>query len=164
VPGGGSYLVDFRIDQRASTYWYHAHTDLLTGKQAYLGVAGIFIVEDPAEAALGLPSGDHDIPLIISDKRPNANKQLPYAPTMMDVASGWLGTEVLANGTPSAVLSVDTGLYRLRLVNASNARVFKIGLSDLSTFHLIANDMGCCPLTSASEQLYAPPGGGLRFS
>lgn len=155
---GRSAPIRFPINQRAGTYWYHAHTDGLTGKQAYQGLAGLFLVEDPAEAALGLPTGNHDIPLLLADKRPTASHQLPYAPTMMDVASGWLGTEVLANGTPNASLAVDTGTYRLRLVNASNARAFKVGLDDLAPFQLIANDAGLLPAPLNVSTLMLPPG------
>jgi FtsP/CotA-like multicopper oxidase with cupredoxin domain len=160
---GRSAMIRFPVNQRAGTYWYHAHTDMLTGKQAYQGLAGLFLVEDPAEAALGLPTGDHDVPVLLADKRPNASHQLPYAPTMMDVAGGWLGTEVLANGVPNAYLAVDTGTYRLRLVNASNARVFRVGLDDLAPFQLIANDAGLLPAPVTVSTLMLPPGGRVEI-
>lgn len=163
IPAGQSSQIRFPVNQRAGTYWYHAHTDGLTGKQAYQGLAGLFLVEDPAEGALGLPTGDHDVPLLLADKHPNTSHQLPYAPTMMDVASGWLGTEVLANGTPNASLAVDTGTYRLRLVNASNARVFKVGLDDLTPFQLIANDAGLLPAPVTVSTLRLPPGGRVEI-
>lgn len=159
VAGGASYLVNFPVNQRAGTYWYHAHTDLLTGKQVYRGVAGAFIVEDPSESTFGLPSADRDILLMISDKRPDAAGQLPYAPTMAEVMTGFLGDSILVNGTPDAFLSVDRGVYRLRLVNASNARVYKIGLSDQKPIYLIANDAGLLPKPIELGTLMLPPGG-----
>ena len=55
VAAGGSYEVRFVVNQPASTCWYHAHTDRHTAEQAYRGVAGLFIIEDPEETALGLP-------------------------------------------------------------------------------------------------------------
>lgn len=158
VGAGQSYSVSFPVWQQAGTYWYHAHTDMLTGKQAYMGAAGMFIVDDPAEAALGLPSGDHDLPLLLADKRPTATKQLTYAPTMMEVMSGYFGTEILANGTPAAYHVVDQGLYRLRLINASNARIFKIGLSSGAAFQLIANDAGLLDAPITLSQFWLPPG------
>lgn len=163
IAAGQSATIRFPVNQRAGTYWYHAHTDGLTGKQAYQGLAGLFLVEDPTEAALGLPTGDHDVPLLLADKRPTANHQLPYLPTMMDVAGGWLGTEVLANGTPNAYLAVDAGTYRLRLVNASNARVLKVGLDDLAPFQLIANDAGLLPAPVKVSSLMLPPGGRVEI-
>jgi FtsP/CotA-like multicopper oxidase with cupredoxin domain len=155
VAAGQSYEVRFPVRQRASSCWYHAHTDQLTAEQAYAGVAGFFIIEDPAEAAFGLPSGSHDVPLVFTDKRVSASRQLVYAPSMMDVMSGYLGDVMLVNGTPDAWLSVDRGLYRLRLLNGSNARIYKVALSDGRPFHLIGTDGGllASPVSVTSAML-----------
>jgi len=155
VAAGQSYEVRFPVRQRASTCWYHAHTDQLTAEQAYAGVAGFFIIEDPAEAAIGLPSGSHDVPLVFTDKRVSASRQLVYAPSMMDVMSGYLGDVMLVNGTPDPWLSVDRGLYRLRLLNGSNARIYKVALSDGRPFHLIGTDGGllAAPVSVTSAML-----------
>ena len=72
---------------------------------------------------------------------------------MMDLMSGYLGDVALVNGTPEAFLSVSASLYRLRLLNGANARVFRIGLSDGRAFHVIGTDGGLLdrpvPATSA---------------
>jgi len=91
----------------------------MTAKQAYAGVSGLFLIEDPTDSALGLPAGDHDVPFVLTDKRVSAQKQLVYAPSMMDQMSGYLGDTMLVNGTPDAWLSVDRGLYRFRLLNGA---------------------------------------------
>ncbi len=156
-PGRG-YTVDFPIRQPAGTYWYHAHTNFLAGKQVYLGLAGFFIVEDPAERRFRLPSGDHDLPLLIQDKRTHGGMHLTYEPAMMDIATGFLGDAVFVNNTPEAYLSVDRGLYRLRLLNGSNARVFRLGFHDGRPFHLIANDAGLLPAPVAVATIMLAPG------
>ena len=163
VAPGQSYQVRFPVNQRAATCWYHAHTDQLTAEQAYRGVAGLFIVEDSDEAALGLPSGGHDLPLVLTDKRSNAQRQLTYAPTMMDVMTGYLGDIVLVNGTPEAWLSVDQGLYRFRLLNGSNARIFKVGFADGHPFHLIATDGGLLPAPVQVTRVMLAPGQRLEI-
>ena len=163
VAAGQSYTVRFPIRQRAGTCWYHAHTDQLTAEQAYAGVAGFFIIEDPVESALGLPSGDHDLPLVFTDKRVNASRQLVYAPSMMDVMTGYLGDTMLVNGTPDAWLAVDRGLYRLRLLNGSNARIYKIGLSDNHRFHLIGTDGGLLPAPVPVTSVMLAPGQRLEL-
>jgi FtsP/CotA-like multicopper oxidase with cupredoxin domain len=157
VAAGQSYQIRFPVRQRASTCWYHAHTDQRTAEQAYAGVAGFFIIEDPAEAGLGLPSGSHDVPLGFTDKRVSASRQLVYAPSMMDGMSGYLGDVMLVNGTPDAWLSVDRGLYRLRLLNGSNARIYKVALSDGRPFHLVGTDGGLLSApVSVSSVMLAP--------
>jgi len=163
VPAGGSYEVRFPVNQRGSTSWYHSHTDLLTAEQVYAGVAGFFIVEDPAEESLGLPTGSHDLPLVIADRRSNTQHQFSYAPTPMDIMTGYLGDLALVNGTPEAWLSVDQGQYRFRLLNGSNARVFKIAFSDAHRFHIIGTDGGLLPTPIQATQAVLAPGERLEI-
>jgi FtsP/CotA-like multicopper oxidase with cupredoxin domain len=158
VAAGHGYAVDFPIRQQAGTYWYHAHTDKLTAKQAYLGLAGFFIVEDPDERRLRLPVGDHDFPLLLQDKRTSGEMNLAYAPEEMDAMTGFLGDAVFVNNTPEAWLSVDRGLYRLRLLNGSNARVFRVGFPDERPYLLIANDAGLLPAPVEVTTIMLAPG------
>jgi FtsP/CotA-like multicopper oxidase with cupredoxin domain len=157
VAPGQSYSVNFPVIQRACTSFYHAHPDMNTGKEVYMGIAGLFIVEDDEELALGLPSGEFDIPLLIQDKRFDANNQIVYSPTNMDLMSGWLGDTIVVNGTPNAFLPVAPTLYRFRLVNGSNARFLQIGLSDSKTFSVIANDGGLLPQPVTKTSLMIGP-------
>jgi FtsP/CotA-like multicopper oxidase with cupredoxin domain len=61
---------------------------------------------------------------------------------MDEMHYGYLGDTVLVNGTPDAYFEVSKTLYRFRLLNGSNARVYKIALSDNSPFNIIATDGG----------------------
>jgi len=163
VAAGHSYEVRFPVNQHASTCWYHAHTDQLTAEQAYRGVAGLFVIEDPAEQDLGLPSGDHDVPLVFTDKRVSATRQLVYAPSKMDVMPGYLGNVLLVNGTPDAWMSVDRGLYRLRLLNGSNARIYKVALSDRRSFQFIASEGGLLSAPVPVTSVMLAPGQRLEI-
>jgi len=142
IAPGASFDVMYPITQRAGTFFYHSHVDMGTARQTYMGMMGCLIIEDDEEKSLGLPSGDFDIPLLIQDKRFDTNKQLLYAPTEADSFEGFLGDTILINGTPNASLTIAPTLYRFRLVNGSNARIYKIGLSDNSSFTIIGNDGG----------------------
>ena len=158
VAPGQSYSVDFPVRQRAGTYFYHPHTEPLTGQLVYRGLAGAYIVEDPTEVSLGLPSGDRDVPLLIQDKQMRTDRQLVYAPTMMETMTGFLGNVVLVNGTPDAYLSVETSLYRFRLINGSNARVYKVAFSDDRAFHLIGTDAGLIAAPVQATSVFVAPG------
>lgn len=153
---GASYTYTFPVINRGGTYFYHAHADMLTAKQVYRGFAGFFIVVDPAEN-YNLPSGNFDIPLCIQDRRiadiPNFN----YNPGNYEMMWGMLGDTVLVNGTPDPYLEVSRTLYRFRLLNGSNARVYKIAFSDNRSFHIIGTDGGLkdAPVT-ATEFMLAP--------
>ena len=155
---GNSIEYSFPILDRAGTYWYHAHPDRLTAKQAYMGVAGAFIVHDAVEDALNLPTGDYDIPLVIQDKRINANGEIIYSLDPEDILTGYLGDTIFVNGTPNSYQVIATILYRLRLVNASNARLYNIGFSDGRKVSLIANDGGLLDKPINVTTLFLSPG------
>ncbi len=138
IPTGGSYAYAFTVNQRAALNWYHPHPHMLTGEQVCLGLAGAFIVTDAEEAALGLPSGAYEIPLIIRDASLDRAGNLQYKPR----SGGFLGDVPLVNGTLSPTLAVDTALYRFRVLNGANARIFGLALGNGAPFTLIGNDGG----------------------
>ena len=142
IAPGQARDIAFPVVDRPGTYWYHPHPDGRTARQVYGGMAGFLLVEDGREAVLGLPSGEYDVPLVIQDRRTSADRSLTYAPGPMDLMAGVLGDAVLVNGKPDAVLSVAATLYRLRLLNGSNARVYRLAFADGRPFQAIGTDGG----------------------
>lgn len=138
---GGSKTYTFPVINRGGTYFYHSHGDMVTAKEVYKGFAGFFIVTDPAEN-FNLPSGAYDVPLCIQDRRTADVPEFTYAPGTNEMTYGYLGDTVLVNGTPDAYFEVKKTLYRFRLLNGSNARVYKIAFSDNRAFHIIGTDGG----------------------
>lgn len=158
VAPGESREYRFTVDQRAGTYWYHPHAHMSTARQAYLGMAGFFIVDDPDEESIGLPSGARDVPIVLQDRRIGVDRSIAYAPSMMDTMSGMLGPTLLVNGTPDAYHEVSRDLYRVRVLNGSNARIYRLGLGDGETFHLIASDAGLLDRPHAVTETFLAPG------
>ncbi len=144
VPGGSSYSYNFPINQRAYLGFYHPHPHHLTGKQVYNGLAGAFIVNDAEEAALNLPSGAYEIPLIVRDATLDRSGNMEYKPK----SGGFLGKIPLVNGTMDPYLEVSRAVYRFRVVNAANSRIFDLNLSNGQPFVLIGNDGGLLPSSS----------------
>ncbi|HEX9672572.1 MAG TPA: multicopper oxidase domain-containing protein [Burkholderiales bacterium] len=149
VPGGATYDYHFTVANRAATYWYHPHPHPLTGKQVYLGLAGLFIVEDDEDAALqktlDLAFGVNDVPLIIQDRRFDGDGRLVFAPTREERFQGQLGTEVLVNLTPRPHFRAATRIHRFRILNGSNARVYRLAFrhgEQLLAVHVIGGDGG----------------------
>ncbi|MCO6453520.1 MAG: multicopper oxidase domain-containing protein [Caldilineales bacterium] len=140
---GERYDYEFEVLNRAGTYWYHPHPHGLTGPQVYAGMAGFFLVSDEEERAAGLPGGEFDIPLVIQDRLFNSDNQLVYLSNgMMDQMDGFLGDQILVNGQPDFTLPVATRPYRLRLLNGSNSRIYKLGWNDSAPLTVIGNDGG----------------------
>lgn len=158
IAAGKSADISFPILNRAGTYFYHSHAHRATASQVYKGLAGFFIVEDASEISLGLPTGAFDVPLLIQDRRTNANRDLVYTPSVMDTMSGYLGSEILINGTPDAYLDLNTTLYRFRLLNGSNARIYKIAFSDGMMFQVIGSDGGLLDKPVQATSAFLSPG------
>jgi FtsP/CotA-like multicopper oxidase with cupredoxin domain len=138
VAPGGSYTYAFPIAQRACMNWYHPHPHQLTAKQVAYGLAGAFIVNDTEEDALGLPSGSRELPLVIRDADFDRSGTLLYKPT----STGYEGKVPLVNGTRNPYVNVQTAVYRLRVLNGANGRVFRLALGNGAAFTLIGNDGG----------------------
>ena len=138
MPAGGTYTYDFIVRNRAGTYWYHPHPDMMTGEQAYRGLAGYFIVTDPAEQALELPRGAQDIPLCLQDASFDGGNQFTYSPNMM----GFFGSTLLVNGNPDVTIPVSTRAHRLRVLNGSQSRIYKLAFDDGTPVVAIATDGG----------------------
>ena len=143
VGNGETYVYEFEILNRAGTYWYHPHPHGRTGPQVYAGMAGFLLVADEEEEAASLPDGEYDIPLVLQDRRFDNNGQLVYLGNgMMDQMMGFLGDQLLVNGQPDFSLPVATRAYRLRLLNGSNSRIYKLGWEDGTPFTVIGTDGG----------------------
>jgi blue copper oxidase len=154
VSPGGHYDYDFTIAQRAALNWYHPHPHMHTGEQVYFGLAGAFIIRDAEEAALQLPSGAYEVPLIIRDASFDSAGNLKLGAK----SSGFWGTEPLVNGTRAPFLSVDKAVYRFRVLNGCNARVWQLAFANGMSFTLIGNDGGLLPTAVTLSRITLAPG------
>jgi spore coat protein A, manganese oxidase len=153
-PPGRSALLHYPNQQDAATLWYHDHAMGLERLNQYAGLLGCFLVRDDVEDALGLPKGRHEVPLVLCDRFFDADGQLRY-PTSGDPMAPWVaevyGDASLVNGKLYPFLDVEPRSYRLRVVNASNARTYTLSLAaegDRSRphlFHQIGSDQGLLP-------------------
>src|SRR5205814_5377779 len=82
IPTGGSrtysyYGLEEGADQRGKMQFYHDHRMDVTGRNIWMGLTGMYIVDDPADPAT-LPAGAFDLALAIADRQFDANNQIPY--------------------------------------------------------------------------------------
>lgn len=119
----------FYPNERAATLWYHDHAIDHTGRNIFMGLAGLYIVESEHEKNLPLPKDDYDVPLILQDRLFSADGALLYQPDYVD---GPKTDTILVNGAPWPRMEVSARQYRFRLLNASNARSFHLALSSAS--------------------------------
>jgi len=159
VNPGQSYVYEFEVTNRAGTYWFHPHPDGRTARQVYNGLAGLFLVSDDEDAAVGLPTGSYDIPLVIQDRIIDANNQFVYqAGGGMMANDGFLGDRILVNGRPDFTLDVARRAYRLRLLNGSNSRVYKLAWDDGTPLTVIGTDGGLLEQAVQRNYVMLAPG------
>jgi FtsP/CotA-like multicopper oxidase with cupredoxin domain len=182
IAGGAEYVYDFVVTNRAGTYWYHPHPHMRTAAQVYQGLAGLLLVSDSEEEALGLPSGESELLCVLQDRRFDSNNQFMYASAattgrmqagrsrgggmgrmggmaqMMETMNGWLGDHMLVNGREKPTLNVNRQTYRVRLLNGSNARFYKLAWSNGASMMLIGSDGGLLETARAQRAVTLAPG------
>src|SRR5258708_4651144 len=127
---------DYTNDQQATLLWYHDHAMGITRFNVYAGLAGLYMIRDAEEEALHLPAGPYEIPLLFQDR--NLDTALDGSLTgrllhkIEDSTMEFFGPFTLVNGTIWPHLPVEARQYRLRLLNGSNARIYRLVLLDES--------------------------------
>ncbi|MGH9212720.1 MAG: multicopper oxidase family protein [Acidimicrobiales bacterium] len=157
IPPGESWSPTWTIDQPAATLWYHPHPHGETADHVYRGVAGLFLLDDDQDVELPDDYGIDDIPIILQDKRFNDDGSLDLGAHFLSTV-GQLGDEILVNGTHRPHLDVETDLVRLRVLNASNGRVYNLGFDDDRSFELIGTDGGLLEQPVSLRRLQVSPG------
>ncbi len=156
---GETWQPTLAVRQPAATLLYHALLHGATAEQVYAGLAGMIVIADDEEQALGLPGeyGVDDLPLLIQDRQFEDGLLVLPGGTGA-VMHGRRGDTILVNGTPDAVARIPAGLVRLRLVNGANARIFPLSFHDGRTFHWIAGDGGLLEAPVPLRALQLAPG------
>ncbi len=161
VATGGEYVYEFEVRNRAGTYWFHPHPHGYTGTQVYGGLAGLFLISDDEERAVRLPGGERDLSIVLADRTFDSANQLVYEAAMdhgmMGAMAGFFGERILANGRPSLAFPSASGAYRVRLLNGSNSRIYRIARSDRKPLVAIASDGGLLAAPVAKPFLVLGP-------
>lgn len=157
---GQSALYHYPNRQDAATLWYHDHTMGIERLNQYAGLLGAWLIRDEVEAALKLPAGRYEIPLMLFDRLLDQDGQLQYPTSGMDDAP-WVsevyGNAILVNGKFAPYLEVEPRQYRFRVVNASNSRFYYLALSNGQMFHQIGSDQGLLQAPAAIKSLTLAP-------
>ncbi len=154
-PGGQSPLYTYPNQQPAALIWYHDHALGITRLNVYMGLAGGYLIRDSQEEALGLPSGEFEVPLVIQDRSFNPDGSLKYHDMWMD---HFFGDFMVVNGKVMPYLNVKQGKYRFRVVEGCNSRTLTLGLSNGASFQVIGSDSGILPAPVTMSSITLSPG------
>jgi len=149
---GQQAVFHYPMNQRAALLWYHDHVMGITKLDVYAGLAGLWIVRDDRERELGLPEGPpFEVPLLIQDRNFDLDDEGRLTGRLVhktdpDVMEAFAPFTVV-NGKVWPVLDVQPATYRLRVLNGSNARTYRLvlvraGEPDLDRIVQIGTDHG----------------------
>ena len=160
-PSGQSRVCHYPNRQDAAMLWYHDHAMGTSRLNLYAGLMGVYLLRDAHEQQLNLPSGNFELPLVLYDRIFDHQGQLFY-PVSPDPEHPWMdeviGDAMIVNGRVQPFFEVEPRRYRLRVLNAANARFFRLGLSNSASFHQIGADQGLLPAPVQLATLLLAPG------
>lgn len=123
VEPGETFEYDFIVPD-AGTYWYHAHNR--SWNQVARGLYGPLIVDGDTDDF----DAEHDLTLVVDDwlLEGEGTLETESLGSLMDWSHGGrLGNWLTVNGRSVPEVELNAGeAYRIRLINAANARIFEI--------------------------------------
>jgi FtsP/CotA-like multicopper oxidase with cupredoxin domain len=126
VYAGGDYR------EALGTLWFHDHRLDYTAGNVYRGMAAFFLAfdhldsgdeNDPNPEALRLPSGNFDVPLMLSDRQLDSSGYDVFDDFNTD---GFVGDKFMVNGKIQPYFNVSPRKYRLRFLNAAISRTYDL--------------------------------------
>jgi FtsP/CotA-like multicopper oxidase with cupredoxin domain len=155
---GGIKKVPGDWRETMSTHWFHDHMLDFTAQNVYKGSVAMMnyysaldrgneSIDDgvnlrlPSGSALDWGNRDYDVNLLLAEKAWDTEGQLWFNPFNV---KGFVGDVMTVNWLYKPYLDVRARRYRLRMLNGSVSRYFKLALVDKSgspfPFHMVAND------------------------
>ena len=149
---------EFQIPPKhpSGTFWYHPHLHGLVAEQLFGGLAGLFIVRGELDEIPEVKAAKEEF-LVLQDFALD-NDGRPMGSSHMSLMAGREGDLITVSGqqNPGFALAKD-GLLRLRILNASPSRFYRLALED-HPFYLIATDGGALSEPKEVNELLLTPG------
>lgn len=125
-----------RPQMPASFRWFHDHGMGATRLNVFAGLAGAYVLRDDYDTGeepnpIGIPGGAYEMPLVIQDRQFDDDGTFLY-PRSDFAGVTWIGEYfgdvMLVNGRVWPYAGVEPRLYRLRILNACNARILTLDI------------------------------------
>ncbi|CAI0547801.1 unnamed protein product, partial [Linum tenue] len=151
--------------QHPGSLWYHDHAMGLTRVNLLAGLIGSYVIRDPkTESKLRLPSGNEfHRRLVIFDRSflTNGSIYMNSTGNNPDIHPQWqpeyFGDAIIVNGKAWPRMSVRRRKYRFTVINASNARFFRLFFRNgLRLIHVAADSAYLEKPVVATHTLLAP--------
>ena len=139
----------------SGTFWYHPHLHGLVAEQLFGGLAGLFIVRGKLDEVPELKAAQEEF-LVLQDFSLDEDGRRSDS-AHMSLMMGREGDVITVNGrvNPSIALAKG-GLLRLRILNASPSRFYRLALEEHSFYQLATDGNSLSEPIEVSELLLTP--------
>ncbi|MEO8034912.1 MAG: multicopper oxidase domain-containing protein, partial [Acidobacteriota bacterium] len=161
IESGEVFTYQFTIpsNHQAGLFWVHPHMHGTVARQVSRGLASPFVIRGEIDAVPEVAAADEHI-LVLQDFEVGSRGTI-VEPSMPDLVHGREGSIITAGGAINPTLPIrQNGLLRLRLVNASVSRFYRLKLEE-HPLHLIGVDGGALGAVRTEEEILLVPGARL---
>ncbi|NEQ39364.1 MAG: multicopper oxidase family protein [Okeania sp. SIO3I5] len=158
IPPGDRLTYQFQIPENhpAGMFWYHPHLHGLVAEQLFGGLAGLFIVRGDLDEIPEIKAASEQFLVLQDFALDQQGNMLPSQE--LSIMTGREGNLITANGQFNPNFAIPAqGLLRLRILNASTSRFYRLSLEEHS-FYLIATDGGALAKPIEMSELLLTPG------
>lgn len=148
LSSGDSWVADPNLDratyvypntQEATNIWFHDHVLGFTRLNVYAGIAGAYVITDPANVHPFLQDPTELVPLVIQDRMFDTDGELYFSgpggnttPEHPFWVAEFIGDVAVVNGKVWPKLKVEAKKYRFLFLNGSNSVGYNLWLEDPS--------------------------------
>lgn len=158
VPPGEVFDYSFQVpaNHPAGFFWVHPHLHGLVARQVSRGLAAPFVIRGELDNIPEVAAAREHF-MILQDFELDAEGR-PLEPGMQAMMLGREGSTITVSGRLNPMYRIEQdGMLRLRLLNASASRFYRLKLED-HPMHVIATDGGAIPSPETVDELVLAPG------
>ena len=148
---------EFQIPEKhpSGTFWYHPHLHGLVAEQLFGGLAGLFIVRGEDDEVPELKAAQEEF-LVLQDFSIDERGRRSDS-AHMSLMMGREGEIIAVNGQVNPSLNLPAGgLLRLRILNASPSRFYRLALEDHAFYHIATDGISLTDPVEVNELLLTP--------
>ena len=157
IEPGAKLTYEFQIPNNhpSGAFWYHPHLHGLVAEQLFGGLAGLFIVRGEGDEIPELKAAQEEFLVLQDFSIDDRGRRSDSA--HMSLMMGREGEVITANGQVNPSINLTQGgLLRLRILNASPSRFYRLALEDHTFYHIATDGNSLNEPVEVNELLLTP--------
>ncbi|MGV2827318.1 multicopper oxidase family protein [Myxosarcina sp. GI1(2024)] len=157
IEPGKKLTYEFQIppNHPSGTFWYHPHLHGVVAEQLFGGLAGLFVVRGELDEIPEIKAAREEF-LVLQDFALD-NDGRPMSSMHMSLMAGREGDVITVNGQVNPTVALlAKGLLRLRILNASPSRFYRLSLENHSFYQIGTDGVALNQPIEINELLLTP--------